>query len=75
MTQQHYLNIEKITRLMQERGLTEAQLAEKMGVTQRRLHGYLSSRKYRKIPFKIYYGLVYILEASVSDIITESPPE
>lgn len=41
---------------MQERGISEKQFAEKMGVSQRCLHGYLIQYRER-VPFKIFIGI------------------
>ncbi|MDE5766270.1 MAG: hypothetical protein K2I17_03785 [Clostridia bacterium] len=57
---------------MIERGINEKQLAEQIGVSQRCLHGYLTSHEHRRIPFKIYYGILTELGVSLESIIIKS---
>lgn len=63
------LNLERIKQLMVERGIDEKLLAAQIGVSQRCLHGYLTSHEHRRIPFKIYYGIITELNAPLESII------
>lgn len=74
MTEHYYLNIEKINRIMLERGISEAQLAEEIGVTKKRLHRYLTEY-IKKAPFKIFVGLCIALKMSFDELVTTLPDE
>lgn len=74
MQSHYYLNLERIKQLMTERGISEKMLAEKIGVSQRCLHGYLTSHEHRRVPFKIYYGIITELEVSLEKIIIRISP-
>ncbi|MDE7075694.1 MAG: helix-turn-helix transcriptional regulator [Clostridia bacterium] len=60
---------------MTERGITEKLLAEKIGVSQRCMHGYLNSHEHRRIPFKIFYGIMEALNVSLEEIIIINSPD
>ncbi|MDE7379487.1 MAG: helix-turn-helix transcriptional regulator [Clostridia bacterium] len=72
MTTNHYLNIENINRIMKERGISEKQLAEKIGISQMCLNGYLTQYR-EKVPFKIFVGLYYALDIPFNQLITTLP--
>ena len=74
MTEHYYLNFEYVNRVMRERGISEKQLAEKMGVTKKRLHGYLI--QYRKnVPCKIFVGIRVALDIPFEELITTLPDD
>lgn len=68
----YHLNTKIIQSEMKKQRLTEKQLAEKMGVSVKRLRKYLYSDYYKHIPYAIYYGLLKTLNLSFEQIIIET---
>ena len=75
MTSNYILNIELIQRTMQKKGLTVNQLAEKSGITARRLKRYINGESAGRTPFDI--GLVFydILGIKFKDMLIEIPDD
>lgn len=75
MNNKYFLNVDKIKRVMDERGISEKQLAEMMGVPKRRLHGYIDGWTKRNVPFKIAFGLREALDITIEELTTDAVPQ
>ena len=69
MTTNYILNIELIQRTMQEKGITVKQLAEKSGITVRRLKKYINGESAGRTPFDIGLAFREILDIKLEDMI------
>ncbi|MDE7400932.1 MAG: helix-turn-helix transcriptional regulator, partial [Clostridia bacterium] len=65
------LNIELIQRTMQEKGLTVKQLAEKSGITARRLKRYINGESLGRTPFDVGLAFYDILGITFEDMMLE----
>lgn len=74
MTKHYYLDIEKINRIMKERGISAKQLVDGTNISEKRLKRYLQGKVYKNVPLSVALLFRKKLDITFEDFMIEIPP-